>query len=314
MGDRSETFTVEKSKPKERLDQFLCTIYQAVSRGTLQRLIKEGFITVDGVPVKPTHSPKAGEVVSVTWPDVRPAEPEPEEIPLNVLHEDKDLLVLNKPPGICVHPGNGHETGTIVHALLHHCAGELSGIGGVARPGIVHRLDLDTSGCMVVAKHDRAHLGLSEQFAERTTTKVYHLLACGVMANNTGEIKKSIARHSTHRKRMAALDDGDGKPAHTDYRVLERFRHGTLAEATLHTGRTHQIRVHFQYIGYPLIADMVYGKAQNKRLYEQIGYKAPRQMLHAAKLGFVHPITAQSMTFEAPWPGDFDETVRVLRS
>jgi len=314
VGERSESFTIEQSRPRERLDQYLSGIYQAVSRGTLQRLIKEGFITVDGQRVKPTHAPRAGEQVSVTWPDARPAEPEPEDIPLDVLYEDKDLLVINKPPGLCVHPGNGHETGTLVHALLHHCKGELSGIGGVARPGIVHRLDMDTSGCMVVAKHDRAHLGLAAQFAERTTTKIYHLLVCGVMANDSGKIKKAIARHSTHRKRMAALDDGDGKPAHTDYRVLERFQHATLAEAILHTGRTHQIRVHFQYLGYPLVADMTYGKAQNKRLHEQIGYKAPRQMLHAAQLGFRHPISEKAMSFEAPWPEDFEETVRVLRS
>lgn len=314
MADRSETFTIEQSKPNVRLDQYLAGIYQAVSRGTLQRLIKQGHITVDGKSVKPTHSPKAGEVVALTWPDVRPAEPEPEDIPLEIFFEDKDLLVLNKPAGLCVHPGNGHETGTLVHALLHHCAGELSGIGGVARPGIVHRLDLDTSGCMVVAKNDVAHLGLSKQFAERTTTKIYHAITCGVMANDSGTIRKAIARHSTHRKRMAALDDGDGKAARTDYRVLERFPHASLAEATLHTGRTHQIRVHFQVIGYPLVGDQTYGKSQNKRLTELTGCQAPRQMLHAAKLGFTHPVTQKAMICEAEWPKDFSETVEELRS
>jgi 23S rRNA pseudouridine1911/1915/1917 synthase len=314
VSNRSESFTIEQSKPKDRLDQYLSGIYQAVSRGNLTRLIKEGHVTIDGAAVKPTHTPKAGEVVAITWPDVRPAEPSPEDIPLDVLFEDKDLLVVNKPSGLCVHPGNGHETGTLVHALLHHCAGQLSGIGGVARPGIVHRLDLDTSGCIVVAKNDRAHLGLSTQFADRTNKKVYHAITCGVIANNSGSIRKAIARHSTHRKRMAALDDGDGKAAHTDYRVLERMAHATLAEARLHTGRTHQIRVHFQYLGYPLVGDRTYARGQNAQLVDRTGYNAPRQMLHAAKLGFTHPTTGKEINCEAPWPEDFREALRVLGS
>ncbi len=313
MADRNESFTIEQCQPRERLDQYLCGIYQAVSRGTLQRLIKEGHVTINGAQVKPNHTPKAGEVVDVTWPDVRPAEPEPENIPLAVLYEDKDLLVINKPPGLCVHPGNGHETGTLVHALLHHCAGELSGIGGVARPGIVHRLDMDTSGCIVVAKNDQAHIGLSKQFAERTNKKIYHAITCGVIANDDGTIQKAIARHATHRKRMAALDDDDGKPARTDYRVMERFSHASLAEATLHTGRTHQIRVHFQFMGYPLVGDQTYGKRPSQRLAELTGYQAPRQMLHAAKLGFRHPVTGKKVICESPWPEDFREALDALR-
>ncbi|MGB0579154.1 MAG: RluA family pseudouridine synthase [Limisphaerales bacterium] len=314
MSSRGEVLTVDRSKPNERLDQYLTSIYQAVSRGTLQRLIKEGHITVNGVKVKPTHAPRAGESIEVRWPDVRPAEPEPENIPLDILHEDRDLVVLNKPPGLCVHPGNGHETGTLVHALLHHCGDELSGIGGVARPGIVHRLDLDTSGCLVVAKHDQAHIGLSRQFAERTTSKTYHALACGVMPNDSGEIRVAIARHSTHRKRMAAKDEGEGKEAHTDYRVLERLRHATLAEAIIHTGRTHQIRVHFQYIGSPLVGDQTYGKRQNRQLTSITGYQASRQMLHAAKLGFIHPLTEKKMQFNAPRPQDFELAIELLRN
>lgn len=313
MSTRGEVLTVEKSKPNERLDQYLTGIYQAVSRGTLQRLIKQGYITVNGAKVKPTHAPRSGESIEVTWPDVRPAEPEPEDIPLDVLYEDKDLLVLNKPPGLCVHPGNGHETGTLVHALLHHCAGELSGIGGVARPGIVHRLDLDTSGCMVVAKNDQTHIGLSRQFSERTTSKTYHALACGVMPNDAGVIRVAIARHSTHRKRMAAKDEGEGKEAHTDYRVLERLHYATLAEVIIHTGRTHQIRVHFQHIGSPLVGDATYGKRENRQLTEASGYRPPRQMLHAAKLGFTHPGTEKKMRFEAPLPDDFQTAIEHLR-
>lgn len=313
MPDRNETFTVERSLPQERLDQYLGAIYQAVSRGTLQRLIKEGHITVNGRAVKPTHAPRAGEVVSVTWPEARPAVPEPEAIPLEILYEDASLLVLNKPPGLCVHPGNGHETGTLVHALLHHCAGQLSGIGGVARPGIVHRLDLDTSGCLVVAKNDAAHVALSNQFAGRTVTKIYHAIVCGGMTRERGEIRAAIARHPTHRKRMAALDDGDGRPAHTSYRRLELLRHATLAEAGLHTGRTHQIRVHFQHLGHPLVGDRVYGNRQNLRLQELTNYAAPRQMLHAAKLGFLHPLTERRIECEAPRPDDFEQALAALR-
>jgi 23S rRNA pseudouridine1911/1915/1917 synthase len=313
MSIRTETNTIEATKPRERLDQYLAGIYQAVSRGTLQRLIKEGHITVDGRAVKPTHCPREGEVVTVVWPEARPAVPEPEDIPLVVLFEDEDLLVLNKAAGICVHPGNGHETGTLVHALLHHCAGQLSGIGGVARPGIVHRLDLDTSGCLVVAKNDAAHLGLSKQFAERSMTKIYQGIVCGAVPRESGSIKKEIARHPTHRKRMSALDDGDGKPAHTDYRVMERWAHASLVEATLHTGRTHQIRVHFQYLGHPLIGDGLSGKQRNRQFTEATGFLPGRQMLHAAILGFQHPRSGQPVRCEAPLPADFQEAITAMR-
>ncbi len=179
MSSRTELITVEVSRPTERLDIFLRAQFPAVSRGTIQRLIEEGHIKVNGQPVKPTHHPRAGEQIEVYWPEARPAEAQPEEIPLDILFEDKDLLVLNKPPGLVVHPAAGHEEHTLVNALLHHCAGELSGIGGVARPGIVHRLDKETSGCLVVAKNDVAHLALAEQFAGRTLEKIYHAIVCG---------------------------------------------------------------------------------------------------------------------------------------
>ena len=312
MRDRSETFEVETSLPRKRLDHYLGEIYQAVSRGTIQRLILEGHITVNGKTVKRTYSPRAGDEVHVVWPEPRPAEPAPEDIPLDVIFEDKDLLVLNKPAGLCVHPGNGHETGTLVHALLHHCNGQLSGIGGVARPGIVHRLDLDTSGCMVVAKNDSTHNELSRQFAERETKKIYHAIVCRRLTHESGEIRVAIARHPTHRKRMAALDDNDGKPAHTSYRRMEVFEHASLAEATLHTGRTHQIRVHFRFLGHPLVGDAIYGRNQNNQLRERSGYHAPRQMLHAARLGFTHPATKEFTEFEAAWPDDFKVALGAL--
>jgi 23S rRNA pseudouridine1911/1915/1917 synthase len=303
---------IDRSLPAERLDAYLRGKFPAVSRGAIQRLIDEGQIRVDGRAVKPTHTPRAGERVEVTWPDPRPAVAQPEEMALEVLFEDDSLLVLNKPPGLVVHPAAGHEDHTLVNALLHHCAGHLSGIGGVARPGIVHRLDKETSGCLVVAKNDETHIALSAQFAGRQIEKTYHAIVCGVMERDEGEIHAAIARHPSHRKRMA-VDDDRGRPAWTSYRVLERLRGATLVEAALHTGRTHQIRVHFQFLGFPVVGDATYGSRQNQRLEELTGYKAARQMLHAWRLAFVHPRTGRRMAFEAPEPADFLEALSALK-
>lgn len=303
---------VERSLPMERLDTFLRTQFPAVSRGTIQRLIEEGHIQVNGRKVKPNHHPHAGEKIEVYWPEAKPAEAQPENIPLDVLYEDDDLLVLNKPAGIVVHPAAGHQEHTLVNALLHHCAGKLSGIGGVARPGIVHRLDKETSGCLVVAKNDATHTALAEQFAGRSLEKIYHAIVCGELARDTGEIRASIARHPTHRKRMAVHEAG-GRQARTSYRVLDRLRGATLIEVLLHTGRTHQIRVHFQHLGFPVVGDVTYGNRQNQRLAESTGYKASRQMLHARKLAFIHPGTGRKKTFESPWPEDFKEALKILK-
>src|SRR5262245_52792690 len=231
MSLRSETLTIEHSLPGERLDTFLRRKFPAASRGAIQRLIEQGHILVNGQKTKPTHSPRAGEVIRVEWPEARPAEAQPEEIPLDVLFEDDALLVLNKPAGLVVHPAAGNEEHTLVNALLHHCEGELSGIGGVARPGIVHRLDKETSGCMVVAKNDNTHLALSTQFAGRQVEKIYLAIVSGVMPRNEGNIRAAIARHPSHRKRMAVRDDENARAAHTSYRVLERLREATLVEA-----------------------------------------------------------------------------------
>ncbi len=309
---RTERFVIEHSLPSERLDTFLRARFPAVSRGAIQRLIEEGHIRVNGHQVKPTHAPHAGEEVRVHWPEAKPAQAQPEEIPLEILFEDKSLLVLNKPAGLVVHPAAGHEEHTLVNALLHHCAGELSGIGGVARPGIVHRLDKETSGCLVVAKNDETHVALSAQFAGRTVEKIYHALLCGELPRDHGEIHAAIARHPTHRKRMAASDD-TGRAAWTSYRVKERLRGATLAEAVIHTGRTHQIRVHFQHVGHPLVGDATYGPKQNKRFGEVTGCVAPRVMLHAFQLAFVHPRTGKKAAFQAPLPPDFEELLKQLR-
>jgi 23S rRNA pseudouridine1911/1915/1917 synthase len=312
MTARTETFSIDKTLPSGRLDTFLRDRFPAVSRGAFQRLIEEGHVRVNGRAVKPTHMPHAGEVVEVRWPEARPAEAQPEEMPLEILHEDDALLVLNKPAGLVVHPAAGHEEHTLVNALLHHCAGQLSGIGGVARPGIVHRLDKETSGCLVVAKNDETHLALSSQFAGRTVHKVYHALVCGELPRDAGEIRAAIARHPSHRKRMAVSEDV-GREARTSYRVLERLRCSTLVEALLHTGRTHQIRVHFQHLGFPLAGDGTYGQRQNRRFEELVGFAAPRVMLHAWQLAFIHPRTGERLEFEAPRPVDFEDFIRSLR-
>ena len=263
MSRLSESFTIEQSCPRERLDSFLRLRFPEVSRGTIQRLIEGGHIKVNGRPVKPTHAPRAGELVSIIWPEARPAEAQPEDLPLEILHEDDVLIVLNKAPGIVVHPAAGNEAGTLVNALLHHCRGKLSGIGGVARPGIVHRLDKDTSGCLVVAKNDLAHLKLAEQFAGRAVTKIYDAILCGELPVSRGDVREPIARHPTQRQRMAVVKRG--REAWTSYEVVERLRRATLVQVRLHTGRTHQIRVHFQHLGFPLVGDGTYGKKQNTR-------------------------------------------------
>jgi len=312
MSSRTESLIIERTLLSGRLDTYLRGKFPAASRGAIQRLIEEGHILVDGKRVKPTHTPRAGEKVDVHWPEAKPAEAQPEEIPFDVLFEDESLLVLNKPAGLVVHPAAGHEEHTLVNALLHHCAGELSGIGGVARPGIVHRLDKETSGCLVVAKNDETHLALSAQFASRKVGKIYHAIVCGEMTRDKGEIRAAIARHPSHRKRMAVSDD-TGREARTSYRVLERLRASTLAEAELHTGRTHQIRVHFQHLGFPLVGDLTYGQRQNGRFKELVGFAAPRVMLHAFQLSFTHPRTGKRTHFEAPLPKDFEELLKALR-
>jgi 23S rRNA pseudouridine1911/1915/1917 synthase len=313
MPTHPENLIVEKSIPYGRMDTYLREKFPAASRGALQRLMEQGHILVDGHTVKPTHSPRAGEKIEIHWPEAIPAEAQPEEIPLAILFEDPSLLVLNKPAGIVVHPGAGHEEHTLVNALLHHCQGSLSGIGGVVRPGIVHRLDKDTSGCLVVAKNDETHLALSAQFANRRVVKIYNAIVCGELARESGEIRAAIARHPSHRKRMAARDDDSGRAAHTSYRVLERLNAATFVEAQIHTGRTHQVRVHFQFLGHPLVGDDTYGARQNARLKELTDYAAPRVMLHARELSFIHPRTEEPMSFEAPLPKDFRGALKLLR-
>jgi 23S rRNA pseudouridine1911/1915/1917 synthase len=286
------------------LDVFLHKKRPDLSRAAIQRLLHEGHIRVDGRIVRQTHHPRAGEQVTIALPDARPDEALAEEIPLEILFEDDALLVLNKPAGVVVHPAAGHHEHTLVNALLHHCRGGLSGIGGVARPGIVHRLDKDTSGCLVVAKTDAAHIALTKQFSERQVEKIYQAIVCGRIPRDSGKIETTIARHPTQRKKMA-VSSGSGRDARTTYRVLERWQDATFVEVGLHTGRTHQIRVHFAHLGSPIAGDAVYGRRANTELKKKTGYAAPRQLLHAWRIGFIHPLTNQRLTLQAPLPADF---------
>jgi len=290
-------FQVDPRAAGGRLDRFLAGQLPHLSRSRLQALIKQGHVTLEGRPARPSDKVKRGALVTLTEPPAEPSLLEPEAIPLDILFEDADLLVINKPPGLVVHPAAGHARHTLVHALLAHCE-SLSGIGGEQRPGIVHRLDKDTSGCLVVAKNDAAHGDLSRQFAGRTVTKIYLALAQGHFAGvRSGTIENAIGRHPVDRKKMAVLTRG-GRASRTSWRVLQDLPGvGTLVECTLHTGRTHQIRVHLKHLGHPLLGDALYAPRQARHY--------PRQMLHAWKLGFTHPRTGKAMHFCSPVPEDF---------
>jgi 23S rRNA pseudouridine1911/1915/1917 synthase len=279
-----------------RLDRFLATALPQFSRARLQNLIRGGAVLLQEETPRPREIVRAGDVVRLTEPPNETIDAQPEEIPLRILFEDDDLLVVDKPAGLVVHPGAGNQTHTLVNALLHHCK-NLSGIGGKERPGIVHRLDKETSGAMVVAKNDRAHQELSRQFAAREITKIYLALAAGVFRRAHGSIDASIGRHPQHRKKMT-VNPERGRTARTDYRILQTGGGVSLVECTLHSGRTHQIRVHLHHLGHPVLGDDLYGR--NRKV------PAPRQMLHSWKLGFTHPQTNERILFIAPMPADFE--------
>lgn len=284
------TFTVTTAG--QRLDQLLVKELPAHSRAFLQKLIADGHVRVNTRPSKPSYKVRAGDSVSVEIPAPRPLAAQPEAIALKILFEDADLIVINKPAGMVVHPAAGNFEHTLVNALLHHCRGQLAGIGGVERPGIVHRLDKGTSGCIVVAKTDAAHQSLVAQFKSRGVTKIYRAVCAGKPAQSSGKIETIIGRSERDRKKMSA-NVKRGRPAWTDYRVLKQHADCALVELTLHTGRTHQIRVHMAHIGHPLVGDAVYGKS-----------KLERPLLHAYKLGFTHPRTGKRLEFCAPIPAD----------
>jgi 23S rRNA pseudouridine1911/1915/1917 synthase len=287
--------TVDPEDEGIRIDTFLAQVGKLPSRTFVQKLLKKGKVKVGSVTIKPSYLVRAGDEIQVEIEEAKPLTLEAEDLPLAILYEDADLIVVNKPRGMVVHPAAGNPKGTLVNALLNHCR-DLSGIGGVLRPGIVHRLDKDTSGAMVVAKNDFTHLALATQLKQRVIFRGYLALVHGSLPAPEGEIDAPIGRHPVHRKKMAVVPKG--RPAQTCYRVLAELGPYTLVQAKLITGRTHQIRVHFQYLGHPVAGDPVYGRAKEP-------FALDGQALHATRLGFAHPRTGQKMSFTAPLPVDF---------
>jgi 23S rRNA pseudouridine1911/1915/1917 synthase len=294
-----------------RADKALALAFREHSRVALQRAFDAGQVRLAGRPIKRDHSVKGGDVIEFSLPEVKPSELKAVKIPLDIIYEDKHLLALNKAPGMIVHPGAGTGENTLVHALLAHCAGELSGIGGVERPGIVHRLDRETSGVMLVAKSDATHRGLSTQFSERSLTKEYLALVAHAPQLLSGSIRKPIGRNPAQRHKMAVVENGDGgRDAHTDWEVVEKFGQiAALIRCSIHTGRTHQIRVHMKALGHILLGDRVYGWKPDPRLSKQ----PERVMLHAEHLVVVHPITGKALDLRAPMPKDFKAIVAALK-
>lgn len=301
------TYTVPAGSRRERADKVLAAAFPGHSRAAFQRALEAGLVKADGRVIGQADDVKAGQFIEFSFPETKPAELKPVDIPLDVVFEDKHLIVLNKAAGMVVHPGVGTGEDTMVHALLAHCAGELSGIGGVERPGIVHRLDKETSGLLVVAKHDAAHRALADQFASRALKKEYLALVSGVPKSGSGTIDRSIARHPVHRHRMTTGEGG--RPARTDWIVEKAFADkAALVRCRIHTGRTHQIRVHLKSLGHPLLGDATYGWKQNPALPVP-----PRVMLHAEHLVFAHPVSGKIMDLSAPLPADFRQMLTVLR-
>ena len=287
--------------PGERLDAFLAGRLPELSRTRIQVLIRDQFIHVNGQPAKPRDAVKLGDLITIAVPEAVPLDAMAQDIPLDILYEDDELLVLNKAPGMVVHPAPGNPDGTLVNALLHHCQGKLSGIGGVERPGIVHRLDKDTSGCLVVAKSDAAHQSLVGQFAGRTMAKIYLAVSQGIPRPAKDTVFTHIGRHPVNRQKMAVVNPPGGKPSITDYEVLavDPATLTALVRCDLHTGRTHQIRVHLHHRGAPLVGDPIYGKPSPAATL------SGRLMLHAWQLTFEHPLTHERLHFEAPIPREF---------
>lgn len=288
-----------------RLDRALALALPQHSRERLKALVGGGRVTtVTGTLWDPALKVKGGEALTLVIPEPRPSETEAQDIPLTIVHEDEALLVVDKPAGLVVHPAAGNYDGTMVNALLHHCAGRLSGIGGVARPGIVHRIDKDTSGLLVVAKTDPAHEFLSRQFAAHSVDRRYTAVVAGVPVPPAGRIEGALARSTANRQKMAIVPDGRGKRAVTHFSTVQAFAHAAHIECRLETGRTHQIRVHMASIGHALLGDAVYGRTPGRLATMLKDLQFERQALHAATLGFVHPLTHEKLSFESALPGD----------
>jgi 23S rRNA pseudouridine1911/1915/1917 synthase len=303
--EKSILITLPATSAGQRLDKALAEAVPLYSRERLKNLVQGGRLSGPaGVIWDPATKMKGGEALTLDVPEARPSDTVAQDIPLTIVHEDDHLLVVDKPAGLVVHPAAGNYDGTMVNALLHHCAGRLSGIGGVARPGIVHRIDKDTSGLLVVAKTDKAHEGLAAQFARHDVDRRYTAVVGGVPVPPAGRIEGALARSTANRQKMAIVKDGRGKHAITHFRTVATFDGAAQVECRLETGRTHQIRVHMASIGHALLGDAVYGRTPGKLapLLKDLAFE--RQALHAATLGFVHPVTQEKLCFESPLPAD----------
>lgn len=297
-------FSVPEELAGERVDKVLTALMDFASRSYIQKQIKAGGVKIGPATVKPgTHVAEGDEIV-IDVPDCIQPDLKPENIPLDILYEDEDVLVVNKPKGMVVHPAAGHYSGTLVNAVMYHCGGSLSGINGVLRPGIVHRIDKDTTGSVIVCKNDMAHLSLAEQLKEHRVTRTYHAICCGNLRQETGVIDTMIGRDPGNRKKMSVLKQG-GKHAVTHYRVLKQFEGYTYVECRLETGRTHQIRVHMAHIGHPLLGDAVYGN-------RKCPFHLEGQTLHAKLLGFLHPGSGEYIETDAPLPDYFEHLLHIL--
>lgn len=312
--DQNFTHQIDAEEAGERLDVFISRWIPDITRSRVQNLLAEGLVLLDGQKVKAGYKLKAGNLVQVTIPALKELSAEPEDMELQILYEDTDLAIVNKPRGLVVHPAAGHETGTLVNGLLHYFQGNLSGINGVMRPGIVHRIDKDTSGLLVICKSDRAHQGLSELLKDHNIERVYHAIVHGGFQQPEGTIDAPIGRMDSDRKKMCVR--ADGRRAVTHYRVLEQFHGFSYLEVRLETGRTHQIRVHMKSIGHPLLGDEVYGSSkENTPLEKKLKGKEfwPGQILHAKVLGFTHPVTGEYLEFDSELPAYFQTVLSYLR-
>ena len=300
-----QTVTVEKEFSGNRVDKFLSEQFLDLSRSYIQKLIKDGHVTANGKIVKANYKLNALDTLALDKPELQEPDIVPENIPIDILYEDEDILIVNKPKGMVVHPSAGHYSGTLVNALMYHCKDQLSGINGIMRPGIVHRIDMDTTGSLLVCKNDFVHQDLAEQLKEHSIQRIYHAIVHGVIKEDEGTIDAPIGRHPIERKKMS-VNYKNGKHAVTHYKVIERFKNYTYIKCQLETGRTHQIRVHMAHIRHPLLGDAVYGPAK-------CPFKLQGQTLHAKTLGFVHPRTHEYIEVDAPLPDYFISLLNKLK-
>ena len=299
-----EIITATAENAGERIDALLPHIVPDLTRSAAQKLVESGAVLVNGVPVRKNYKSAAGDVIEVTLPDPEPVELTPQDIPLDVVYEDADVIAVNKPSGMVVHPAPGHSDGTLVNALLFHCGDSLSGIGGEKRPGIVHRIDMDTSGLIIAAKNDAAHQSLSAQLSDHSMFRVYEAVVCGRVREDSGTVNAPIGRHPVDRKRMAVIQRG-GREAVTHFEVIARYNGFTHVRCRLETGRTHQIRVHMEHIGHPVAGDLVYGRKKPERGLEG-------QCLHARELEFTHPRSGERIHLVCPLPDYFTAFLQKL--